>query len=177
MQGTQATTSPQTTADDSVPAQRGLRIIPVALIMYTISYVDRTNVSLALDPSRSTMMRDLLMDDRMKGQAAGIFFLGYVLLQIPGGYLANRWSAKKLIAILLVLWGIAAVGCGLASNFAQFQTMRFLLGVAESGVFPATLVLLANWFPRTERARANGYWNLCQPLAVAASAPLASGVS
>jgi len=155
-------------------AERWFRIIPVALIMYTISYVDRTNVSLALDPSRSTMMRDLLMDDRMKGQAAGIFFFGYVLLQIPGGYLANRWSAKKLIAILLVLWGIAAVGCGLASNFAQFQMMRFLLGVAESGVFPATLVLLANWFPQTERARANGYWNLCQPLAVAASAPLTS---
>ena len=60
-------------------SQRWLRIIPVALIMYTISYVDRTNVSLALDPKISSMMRDLLMDDRMKGQAAGIFFLGYVL--------------------------------------------------------------------------------------------------
>ena len=64
--------------------QRWLRIIPVALIMYTISYVDRTNVSLALDPKISTMMKDLLMDDRMKGEAAGIFFFGYVLLQIPG---------------------------------------------------------------------------------------------
>src|ERR1043166_255115 len=174
MQGTQSASSEQSITGDGVPAQRWLRIIPVALIMYTISYVDRTNVSLALDPSRSTMMRDLLMDDAMKGRAAGIFFFGYVLLQIPGGYLANRWSAKRLIAILLVLWGLAAVGCGLVSNFAQFQAMRFLLGVAESGVFPAALVLLANWFPRTERARANGYWNLCQPLAVAASAPLTS---
>jgi MFS family permease len=153
-------------------AERWLRIIPVALIMYTISYVDRTNVSLALDPKISTMMRDLVMDDRMKGEAAGIFFFGYVLLQIPGGYLASRWSAKKLVAIFLVLWGIAAVGCGMASSFRSFEMMRFLLGVAESGVFPATLVLLANWFPRAERARANAYWNLCQPLAVAASAPL-----
>ena len=74
--------------------QRWLRIIPVALIMYTISYVDRTNVSLALDPRISTMMKDLLMDDRMKGEAAGIFFFGYVLLQIPGGYWASRWSAR-----------------------------------------------------------------------------------
>ena len=56
--------------------QRWLRIIPVALVMYTISYVDRTNVSLALDPKISTMLRDLAMDDRMKGQAAGIFFPG-----------------------------------------------------------------------------------------------------
>ena len=152
--------------------RRWLRIIPVALIMYTISYVDRTNVSLALDPKISNMMRDLLMDDRMKGQAAGIFFLGYVLLQISGGHLASRWSAKKLISLCLIFWGACAVGCGLSKTFRQFEIMRFLLGVAESSVFPATLVLLAHWFPRNERARANALWNLCQPLAVVASAPI-----
>jgi MFS family permease len=151
--------------------ERWLRIIPVALIMYTISYVDRTNIALALDPHISTMMRDLAMDDRLKGQAAGIFFLGYVLLQMPGGYWASHWSPKKLISILLVAWGLCAVGCGLTRTFPQFQVMRFLLGVAESGVFPATTVLLANWFPQNERARANAFWNLCQPLAVVASAP------
>lgn len=152
--------------------QRWLRIIPVALLMYTISYVDRTNISLGLDPTISTMMRDLVMDDRMKGEAAGIFFLGYVLLQIPGGYWATRWGARRVVSFFLVAWGACAVGCGLAHTFRQFEVMRFLLGVAESGVFPATLVLLANWFPRSERARANAYWNLCQPLAVAGSAPL-----
>ena len=151
--------------------RRWLRIIPVALIMYTISYVDRTNVSLALDPKISNMMRDLLMDDRMKGEAAGIFFFGYVLLQIPSGYLASHWSARKVISLFLVLWGLCAIGCGTSRTFRQFEVMRFLLGVAESGVFPATTVLLANWFPRDERARANAYWNLCQPLAVAGSAP------
>src|SRR5262245_46505614 len=151
--------------------QRWLRIIPVALIMYTISYIDRTNVALALDPTISSMMKDLGMDDRMKGQAAGIFFFGYLLLQMPGGYLASHWSARKVISIFLVLWGLCAVGCGLVSTFAQFNVMRFFLGIAESGVYPATLVLLANWFPRHERARANAYWNLCQPLAVAGSAP------
>ena len=151
---------------------RWLRIIPVALIMYTISYVDRTNVALALDPEISTMMKDLFMDDRMKGQAAGIFFFGYVLLQIPGGYWASRWSARKIVSIFLVGWGVCAVGCGMSRTFHQFEVMRFLLGVAESGVFPATLVLLADWFPRSERARANALWNLCQPLAVAGTAPL-----
>lgn len=156
--------------------RRWLRIIPIALIMYTISYVDRTNVSLALDPEISSMMRDLLMDDRMKGEAAGIFFFGYLLLQIPGGHLASRWSARKVISLLLVTWGACAVGCGLAQTFRQFEVMRFLLGVAESGVFPATLVLLANWFPRDERARANAYWNLCQPLAIAGTAPITAGL-
>src|SRR5271165_1161616 len=94
--------------------QRWLRIIPVALVMYTISYVDRTNISLALDSKLSTMMRDLLMDDELKGRAAGIFFLGYVLLQLPCGHLAGQWSAKKLISILLLCWGACAAGCGLA---------------------------------------------------------------
>jgi MFS family permease len=152
--------------------QRWLRIIPVALVMYTISYVDRTNVSLALDPKISFMMRDLLMDDRMKGQAAGIFFLGYVLLQMAGGHLAGKWSAKKLVSLCLVFWGVCAVGCGLAKTFYQFEIARFLLGVSESCVFPATVVLLAHWFPSAERARANAFWNLCQPLAVVASAPI-----
>src|SRR5438128_10705306 len=63
-------------------------------------------------------------------------------------------------------------GCGLSHTFRQFEVMLFFLGVAESGVFPATLVLLANWFPRSERARANAFWNLCQPLAVAGAAPI-----
>jgi MFS family permease len=157
-----------------VHEQRWLRIIPVALIMYTISYVDRTNVALALDPKNSTMMKDLFMDDRMKGEAAGIFFFGYMLLQIPGGYWARRWSARKIISIFLISWGVCAVGCGMAQTFRQFELARFLLGAAESGVLPATLVLLANWFPRSERARANAYWILCQPLALVASAPLTS---
>lgn len=152
-------------------ASRWGRIIPVALVMYTISYVDRTNISLALDPNISSMLHDLQMDDRMKGQAAGIFFLGYVLLQMAGGWLAGSWSAKKLVSVCLVFWGGCAVACGLARTFHQFETARFLLGMAESSVYPATVVLLAHWFPRAERARANAYWNLCQPLAVAASAP------
>src|SRR5436853_6205760 len=117
--------------------RRWFRIIPVALIMYTISYVDRTNVSLALDPRISSMMKDLFMDDRMKGEAAGIFFFGYLLLQIPGGYLASHWSARKVISLCLIAWGVFAIGCGLSKTFRQFEVMRSLLGVAESAVFQA----------------------------------------
>ncbi len=131
-----------------------------------------TNVSLALDPKISSMLHDLLMDDRMKGEAAGIFFLGYVLLQAVGGHLAGKWSARKLVSLCLIFWGACAVGCGLAKTFYQFEIARFLLGVSESCVFPATVVLLAHWFPSAERARANAFWNLCQPLAVVASAPI-----
>ena len=87
---------------------RWLRIIPVALIMYTIAFIDSTNISLALP----RISRDLQLDPAQAGTVAGIFFWGYLALQIPGGHLAKHWSAKKFISILLVAWAIFAVGCG-----------------------------------------------------------------
>jgi sugar phosphate permease len=80
------------------------------------------------------------------------------------------------VSILLVLWGACAVGCGLVHTWRQFWMMRLLLGVAEGGVWPATLVLLAHWFPRAERARANAYWMLCLPIAVVVSSPLSGWI-
>jgi sugar phosphate permease len=154
----------------SAPQERWVRIIPVALLMYTISFVDRTNISLALP----AISRDLHLSSSEAGGAAGIFFWGYLLLQIPGGYIAERWSAKWLISGMLVAWGVCTIGCGLAQNWYQLATMRFLLGVAEGSAYPATLVLLSHWFPRGERARANAYWNLCLPVAVILSSPLSA---
>ncbi len=153
---------------DLIPKERWLRIIPIALLMYTISFINRTNISLALP----AISRDLHLTGSEAGQLAGIFFWGYLLLQIPGGYIAQRWSAKWLIAVMLAAWGLCAVGCGLARNWQELALMRFLLGLAEGSVYPATLVLLSNWFPRSERARANGFWNLCLPMAVVFSSPL-----
>jgi len=153
-------------------SQRWLHIIPVAFIMYTIAFIDRTNVSLAL-PS---MSRALHMNPTQAGGAAGVFFWGYVLLQIPGGHLAQRWSAKRFVAILLVVWGVCSVGCGLVQTWRQFWVMRLFLGVAEGGVWPAVLVLLSHWFPRGERARANAYWMLCLPIAVIVSSPLSGWI-
>ena len=149
---------------------RWLRIIPVALIMYTIAFIDRTNISLALP----WISKDLHLDPPQAGTVAGIFFWGYFVLQIPGGHLAKHWSAKKFISILLVAWAIFAVGCGLARTYHELLLMRLLLGVAESGVYPATLILLSHWFTRSERARANALWLLCLPGALIVSSP-ASG--
>lgn len=148
-------------------SRRWLRIIPVALIMYTISFVNRTSISLAL-PKISA---DLHLNPQQAGMVAGIFFWGYLALQIPGGHLAQHWSAKKWIAVCLVAWGIFAGACGLVRDYRQLLAFRLLLGVAESGVWPATLVLLSHWFSRAERARANAYWMLCLPGAVVFSSP------
>jgi MFS family permease len=152
--------------------QRWFRIITVAFIMYTIAFIDRTNISLAL-PS---MSRDLHMDPAQAGSAAGVFFWGYLVLQIPGGYLAHRWSARRFVSILLVVWGLCSAATGLVHSGREFWVMRLMLGVAEGGVWPATLVLLSHWFPRAERARANAYWMLCLPAAVIASSPLSGWI-
>ena len=164
------TTAQVREAEASDPARTSIpwvRIIPVALIMYTIAFIDRTNISLALPH----ISRDLHLDPQQAGTVAGIFFWGYLVLQIPGGHLAKHWSAKKFISILLVAWALFAVGCGLARTYHELLLLRLLLGVAESGVCPATLILLSHWFSRSERARANALWLLCLPGAVILSSP------
>ena len=151
---------------------RWIRIIPVALVMYTIAFIDRTNISLALP----RISQDLHLDPQQAGTVAGIFFWGYLALQIPGGHLAKHWSAKKFIGVLLVAWAIFAVGCGLARTYHELLLLRLLLGVAESGVYPATLILLSHWFSRSERARANALWLLCLPGAVILSSPFSGWI-
>ena len=143
-----------------IPAKRWRYIIPMAVVMYILAYVDRINVAMILpyvDKSFGLTAAD-------SGFAAGIFFVGYMLLQVAGGYLASRWSARKVIAILMVLWGTMAVLTGFVENRTQLYIARFLLGVFEGGVWPSILVLLATWFPQHERARANGLWITCLPI-------------
>ena len=151
---------------------RWIRIIPVALVMYTIAFIDRTNISLALPH----ISRDLHLDPQQAGTVAGIFFWGYLALQIPGGHLAKHWSAKKFISVLLVVWALFAIGCGFARTYHELLLLRLLLGVAESGVYPATLILLSHWFSRAERARANAFWLLCLPGAVILASPFSGWI-
>jgi sugar phosphate permease len=165
------TSAPQSTASRPV-SRRWLRIIPVALVMYTIAFIDRTNISLALP----RISHDLGLDPAQAGNVAGIFYWGYLALQIPGGHLAKYWSPKKFISVLLVVWAVCAVGCGFARTYHEMLVLRLLLGVAESGVFPATLILLSHWFSRAERARANALWLLCLPGAVIISSPISGWV-
>jgi MFS family permease len=152
----------------SVPQQRWVRIIPVATVMYAVAFINRTNISLALP----AMSRSLQMNSVQGGMVVGIFFWGYLLLQLPGGYLATLWSTKRFVSILLLVWGCCAVGCGLVRTWQQLWLMRLLLGVAEGGMYPATLVLLSRWFPQRERARANALFSLALPLSLVASSPL-----
>lgn len=124
------------------------------MIVYIVSFMDRTNISYAF----AGIGHDFHVTKAQQGLAAGIFFIGYVLLQIPGGWLAEHWSARKFVAIMIVFWGLMALACGLVHNFTQLIVVRFFLGVAEGGIWPAILVLISHWFPVSERARAYGFW-------------------
>ena len=141
-------------ATSSVDKSRWFRLIPIAMVVYIVSFMDRTNIGYAF----AGIGRDFHVGKAAEGAAGGIFFIGYVLLQIPGGWLAEHWSAKKFIAVMIVFWGAMAVLCGAANSYDQLLGARFLLGVAEGGIWPAMLVLISHWFPVRERARAYSFW-------------------
>lgn len=148
--------------------RRWLIMIPVASVMYLLAFFDRTNISFVL----SYMGDDLHLTNADKGLVSGIFFIGYLLMQVPAAVLAQRWSAKYTILILMILWGLAAVWTGLVQSRGELFAARFVLGVFEGGVQPATLVLISKWFPQKEKARASGFWLLCLPISAILAAPL-----
>ncbi len=126
------------------------RLLPFLSLVYVTAYIDRANVGFAgLD-----MTSELHFSNRVFGFGAGIFFLGYCLLQIPGAMLAQRWSASKWIAAVMIGWGLLASLTGLIQTSTEFNIIRFLLGLAEGGLFPAVVVYLTHWFRQEDRAKA-----------------------
>jgi MFS family permease len=136
--------------------KRFTHILPFILVMYTIAYIDRNNVGFGF----SGMEKSLNISPTMAGMAGGIFFLGYLLLQIPAGYIAKKYGARKLLFGAQLIWGILAVSTGFVQNANQLLIIRFCLGLAESALFPSILILVTEWFPASERARANGFWQM-----------------
>lgn len=161
-------TSKQSADTAHVPARRWAYIIPVATVMYVLAFVDRINVGMILP----YIDKNFGLTSADSGFAAGVFFFGYSILPIPCSLLAERWSARKIVTILMVLWGITAVLTGFVQNRMELYIARFVLGLFEGGVWPSILVLLSNWFPQRERARANALWITCLPLAAVIMAPV-----
>jgi MFS family permease len=151
-----------------ISAQRWWRILPLLFLMYTIANIDRNNIGFGF----TGIEKDLGISSTYAGLAAGIFFFGYMFLQVPGGHLAKKWSAKKFIAISLIGWGVAATSMGFINSLPALLIVRFLTGVTEGGVWTATLILISKWFPLKERARANAIFMMCTPFAAIIMSPL-----
>lgn len=150
-------------------AKRWSRLIPAILVIYIIAYIDRVNMGFGLQ----YIQEDLSIDGAKAGFAAGIFFIGYLVLQVPGGYLAQKWSVRKLVFTLMIGWGICAVLCGFVHSYHQLVALRFLLGVFEGGVQPALMVLISRWFPKAERGRAFSLFIMHNPIATLITGPFA----
>lgn len=142
---------------------RWYRLIPIAFITYSLAYLDRANFGFA---AAGGMAEDLGITPGMSSLLGSLFFLGYFFFQIPGAHYASHKSAKKLIFWSLILWGSLAAATGLVSDTYSLIAIRFLLGVVESAVMPAMLILLSNWFTKAERSRANTFLILGNPATV-----------
>jgi ACS family tartrate transporter-like MFS transporter len=126
------------------------RVLPLLFLIYVIAYLDRTNISAA----KLKMKDDLAFSEAVFGLGIGLFFIGYLFLEIPGALLVERWSARKWFARILVSWGACSMAMALVETPTQFYAVRFLLGLAEAGFFPGVIVYFTHWFPRRDRARA-----------------------
>jgi ACS family tartrate transporter-like MFS transporter len=118
------------------------------------------------------MPHDLGFDYRVVGFGAGIFSLGYVILEIPGTIIVERWSARRWMARIMFSWGIVTIGMALVRTPHQFYAARFLLGLAEAGFFPGIIVYLTHWFIYEDRAKAVAGFMAAIPLAFAVGSPI-----
>jgi ACS family tartrate transporter-like MFS transporter len=143
-----------------------LRTIPLLFLCYIIAYLDRANTGFV----KPQMQKSLGLGDDVFGWAFGMFFVGYLVLEIPGALLVEHWSARKWFARILVTWGACSMAQALVRTGWQFYLARFLLGLAEAGFFPGVIVYLTHWFPRAERGRAMAALVLGIPICLALGA-------
>jgi MFS transporter, ACS family, tartrate transporter len=157
--------------DVAVRARRRVacRILPFIFLLYIINYLDRVNVSFA----NLRMSTDLGFSDRVYGFGVGMFYVSYVLFEIPGAILVERWSASKWIARIMISWGSITILTGFVHSAGQFYAVRFLLGVAEASFLPGMIVYLTHWFSVRDRSRALACLLAAIPTASLIGSPLA----
>ncbi len=155
---------------DALRRKVAWRILPLVILLYLVAYLDRANVGFA----KLRMQKDLGFSDEVFGLGIGIFFIGYLLLEIPGALLVERWSARKWFARILITWGMISAATAFVKTPFEFNVARFLLGVAEAGFFPGIIVYFTHWFPLRDRARAMSGFIVAVPFSLALGAPVSA---
>ncbi|CAE6769053.1 Putative tartrate transporter [Paraburkholderia domus] len=134
--------------DDLLYRKVSMRIIPFLFLCYVVSFLDRINIGFA----QLQMKHDLGFSDAMYGLGAAVFYVGYVLCEVPSNMLLARFGARRTFTRIMLLWGIASVGMMLVSKPTHFYVLRFMLGVFEAGFFPGIVLYLTYWYPARRRA-------------------------
>jgi ACS family tartrate transporter-like MFS transporter len=147
---------------DSARRKAYRRLLPLLFLCYVVAYVDRSNVAIA----KLTMTKDLPgFDNAVIGFGAGLFFWGYFLLEVPCSLLVEKWSARRLLSRIMIVWGFAAALTACVKTPLHFYIARFLLGLGEAGFFPGVIVFLTHWFPARDRSRALSLFLIATPVA------------
>lgn len=149
-----------------------VRLLPFIMAMYVVCQVDRTNVAFA----NLRMSADLGFADRVYGLAVGMFFVGYVLFEVPGAIIVERWSARKWLARILISWGLVTILNGFIHTPRQFYLVRVLVGICEASFFPGIIVVLTHWFRESDRAKTIGFFCIGAPAASSTGAIIAGWV-
>jgi MFS transporter, ACS family, tartrate transporter len=148
------------------------RLLPFLCLCYGVSFLDRVNVGFAA----LAMNADLGFTASVFGFGAGIFFVGYILFEVPSNLLLERVGARRWIARIMVSWGLIAAAMSLVNGPISFYVMRFLLGVAEAGFFPGIILYLTFWFPAPERARIVSLFMAAVPISAVIGAPISGAL-
>lgn len=144
------------------------KLMPLLLLVYVISFLDRTNIALA----KAHLSVDLGISAAAYGLGAGLFFLSYALMEVPSNLIMHRVGARFWITRIMITWGLLSAGMAFVTDEYTFYVMRILLGAAEAGLFPGVLLYLTYWFGRKDRARATAYFLLGVCIANVISGPL-----
>ena len=146
--------------------------MPLLMGCYLLAYLDRINIGFAA----ITMNHDLRLDAYHYGLGAGLFFWGYFFFEIPSNLALQRFGARRWIARIMVTWGLLSMGTAFVKGWVGFLTLRFLLGVAEAGLFPGVILYLTYWFTATYRARIIAAFMVAIPLSLAIGSPISTSI-
>ncbi|HYT73929.1 MAG TPA: MFS transporter, partial [Vicinamibacterales bacterium] len=148
------------------------RLVSFAFLCYVVAYIDRVNIGFAA----AALQRDLHLSNTPFGVAAGLFFIGYCLFEIPSNLLLERVGARRWIARIMIGWGVVSVGTVFVTNAATFYAARVLLGVAEAGFFPGMVLYLTYWIPASDRARTGALFMMAAPVSFIVGAPVSDAL-
>jgi ACS family tartrate transporter-like MFS transporter len=148
------------------------RLMPFLFLLYIVAYLDRINVSFAVLQMRG----QLGLSDRVYGRAAGMFFAGYFLFQLPSNLVMEKFGVRRWISGLMVTWGVISCLMIFIRGPISFYAMRFLLGAAEAGFFPGMIFYMKHWFPASARARAVAWFMTANPIAGIVGSPVSGAL-
>ncbi|MGN6652042.1 MFS transporter [Trinickia sp.] len=161
MNATSAAEPQQSAPERAVMSKMARRLLPILVIMFLISFIDRQNVGFA----KLQMVHSLHMTEAAFGLASSLFFIGYLLFEVPSTLALHRFGARVWLARIMLTWGAITVLMGFTTSIQVFCGLRFALGVAEAGFYPGVIYYLTLWFPQSYRARVLGIFTLGSALA------------